>query len=145
MRELSVQSSNDTATDSDRSAMQTEVSQLKSEIDRIAGTTQFNTKNLLDGSLAAGQAAQGTKLTSVDTTIGATVTGTNAVTNDSWSFANDMTFMLQLVMEQTANATNLTIAKGSYDETSLATAIQNRCNTCRTTNLATVAFQQAIN
>ena len=52
MRELSVQSSNDTATDADRSEMQKEVAQLKSEIDRISDTTEFNTKNLLDGSVA---------------------------------------------------------------------------------------------
>lgn len=49
MRELAVQSSNDTNTDQDRQQLQTEVTQLLSEIDRIATTTQFNTKNLLDG------------------------------------------------------------------------------------------------
>jgi len=67
MRELAVQASNDTATDSDRTACQKEVTQLSDEIDRISSTTQFNTKNLLDGSLAAGTTAQGTKLTSVTT------------------------------------------------------------------------------
>ncbi|HBP63673.1 MAG TPA: flagellin [Desulfosporosinus sp.] len=51
MRELSVQSANDTATDADRKAVQTEVTQLANEIDRIGNTTQFNTKNLLDGSM----------------------------------------------------------------------------------------------
>lgn len=51
MRELSVQSSNDTATDDDRGAIQSEMDQLESEIDRIGNTTQFNTKNLLDGSM----------------------------------------------------------------------------------------------
>ncbi|MCQ6278697.1 flagellin [Bacillus sp. EB600] len=50
MRELSVQSSNGTATDDDRTAIQNEVNQLTSEIDRIGNTTQFNTMNLLDGS-----------------------------------------------------------------------------------------------
>jgi flagellin len=50
MRELAVQASNGTATDDDRKAIQAEVSQLISEIDRIGNTTQFNTKNLLDGS-----------------------------------------------------------------------------------------------
>ncbi len=49
MRELSVQSANDTNTDADRTAMNGEVTQLKGEIDRIAGQTQFNTKNLLNG------------------------------------------------------------------------------------------------
>jgi flagellin len=66
MRELAVQSSNDTATDSDRKACNQEVGQLKAEIDRIADTTQFNTKKLLDGSLAAASNnALGTKLESV--------------------------------------------------------------------------------
>ncbi|OXS58506.1 flagellin [Bacillus sp. V-88] len=51
MRELSVQSSNDTATDSDRKEIQKEVSQLKDEIDRISGTTEFNQKKLLNGSV----------------------------------------------------------------------------------------------
>jgi len=51
MRELAVQSSNDTNTDADRAEIQKEVDQLTSEIDRIASTTQFNTKNLLDGSM----------------------------------------------------------------------------------------------
>ncbi|WP_214687221.1 MULTISPECIES: flagellin [unclassified Exiguobacterium] len=52
MRELSVQSSNDTTTDADRNEIQKEVSQLKSEVDRISNTTEFNTKKLLDGSVA---------------------------------------------------------------------------------------------
>ena len=51
MRELAVQSANDTNTSSDRASLQAEVSQLQSELDRIAETTTFNGKNLLDGSL----------------------------------------------------------------------------------------------
>ena len=50
MRELAVQSANDTNTDSDRKELQAEVKQLTSEIDRIGNTTEFNTKKLLDGS-----------------------------------------------------------------------------------------------
>lgn len=50
MRELAVQSSNDTNTDSDRKALNDEVTQLKAEIDRIGNTTEFNTKKLLEGS-----------------------------------------------------------------------------------------------
>ncbi len=52
MRELSVQAANDTLTANDRSFIQLEVDQLKEEIDRIADTTQFNKKKLLDGSAA---------------------------------------------------------------------------------------------
>jgi flagellin len=50
MRELSVQSANGTNNDSDRVALNDEVKQLKSEIDRIANTTEFNSQKVLDGS-----------------------------------------------------------------------------------------------
>jgi flagellin len=49
MRELSVQAANDTLETRDREAIQAEVDQLTKEIDRIAGTTQFNQKVLLRG------------------------------------------------------------------------------------------------
>ncbi|HWR39259.1 MAG TPA: flagellin [Patescibacteria group bacterium] len=52
MRELAVQSASDTNTDDDREAIQAEMDALTTEIDRIAYTTQFNTKNLLDGSMS---------------------------------------------------------------------------------------------
>jgi flagellin len=51
MRELAVQSSNDTNTDADRAEIQKEINQLTDEIDRIATTTEFNTKKLLNGNL----------------------------------------------------------------------------------------------
>ncbi|MEK4384843.1 flagellin [Solibacillus sp. FSL W7-1464] len=50
MRELAVQSSNDTNTDTDRDELQKEVDQLANEITRIAENTEFNTQNLLGGS-----------------------------------------------------------------------------------------------
>ncbi|WP_272445114.1 flagellin [Aquibacillus salsiterrae] len=49
MRELAVQSSNDTNTADDREEIQKEINQLTDEIDRIGDTTEFNTKNLLNG------------------------------------------------------------------------------------------------
>jgi flagellin len=52
IRELAVQSANDTNTAQDRSSLQAEVSQLQSELDRIAETTTFNGKNLLDGTMS---------------------------------------------------------------------------------------------
>lgn len=51
MRELAVQSANDTNTAEDRDAIQKEVDQLNAEILRISNQTEFNTKNLLDGSV----------------------------------------------------------------------------------------------
>lgn len=50
MRELAVQSSSDTNVDTDRNAIQDEMNQLTSEIDRISTTTEFNNQKLLDGS-----------------------------------------------------------------------------------------------
>ena len=52
MRELAVQASNATNSDSDRKALQAEVSQLISEIDRVAKTSEFNGTKLLNGSFA---------------------------------------------------------------------------------------------
>ena len=52
IRELAVQSSNASNNNSDRSALQTEVSQLLSEINRVADTTTFNGVNVLDGSFS---------------------------------------------------------------------------------------------
>lgn len=49
-RELSVQAADDANTIGDRSAMQEEIDALLDEIDRIAETTEFNGKGLLDGS-----------------------------------------------------------------------------------------------
>ena len=49
MRELSVQAVNDTNTESDRKALQEEMNELTSEINRIANTTEFNTKKILTG------------------------------------------------------------------------------------------------
>jgi flagellin len=55
IRELSVQSANATNSASDRTALQAEVSELISEIDRVASTSAFNGVRLLDGSFSAQQ------------------------------------------------------------------------------------------
>ena len=53
MRELAVQSANDTLTASDRANLSTEFTHLYAEVERIANTTQFNTSPLLNSSGAA--------------------------------------------------------------------------------------------
>lgn len=50
IRELAVQAANDTNTDEDRAHLQAEVTELLTEINRIATDTEFNTETLLDGS-----------------------------------------------------------------------------------------------
>jgi flagellin len=51
VRELAVQSSNSSNSASDRKALQTEVTQLTSELNRISQTTEFNGQKLLDGTM----------------------------------------------------------------------------------------------
>ncbi len=53
MRELAVQAGTGTTDSADRTYMQTEFAALRSEIDRIADNTQWNGRNILDGSAGA--------------------------------------------------------------------------------------------
>ncbi len=53
MRELSIQAANSTNNSTDRQSIQSEVTQLKSELDRIALNTQFNGQRVLDGSFSS--------------------------------------------------------------------------------------------
>ncbi len=54
MRELAVQSANDTNTEADRAEIQKEVDQLAGELSRISNTTEFNTQTLLNGAVQEG-------------------------------------------------------------------------------------------
>jgi flagellin len=58
MRELAVQSANQTLGSTERGYIQTEYGELRSEINRISAVTEFNGQKLLDGSASAGLAFQ---------------------------------------------------------------------------------------
>src|SRR5690554_2870847 len=73
MRELAVQAANATNSASDRKALQSEVNQLKQELERIATTTQFNGLNLLDGTFQAQKFQAGAN---ENQTISVSITGT---------------------------------------------------------------------
>ncbi|MFA5597888.1 MAG: hypothetical protein WDA26_10010, partial [Pusillimonas sp.] len=53
MRELALQSANDTLTSNDRLEIQEEIDDLRTQVDAIANSTEFNTKKLLNGNQAA--------------------------------------------------------------------------------------------
>jgi len=87
MRELSVQSANDTNTSSDRVALQDEVTQIQAEINRIAKTTEFNGQRVLDGTFTnasfqvganSGQTIDVTIASAKGSSIGAIAEGTSA-------------------------------------------------------------------
>jgi flagellin len=89
MRELSVQSANDTNTSSDRQALQDEVTQIQEEINRIAKTTEFNGQRIIDGSFAsasfqvganAGQTVDVSISSAKGSSIGAIAEGSASVT-----------------------------------------------------------------
>ncbi len=106
MRELAVQASNDTNTETDRNEIQKEINQLRDEIDRIGNTTEFNTKKLLNGGAAVNatvtnaDTADDGKVTvlggSSDTTVGASIqitaktdaTAATATTTDTFTTKN---------------------------------------------------------
>lgn len=125
MRELAVQASNDTTTDSDRKELQKEIAQLKEEIDRIANTTEFNTKKLLDGSVSAAKTARATILQSakMDVTTSASITAGSAPTPDAFSIASDITF----TVEDTSGGgpQTVTLNAGTYTAATLASTLQS--------------------
>lgn len=111
IRELAVQSSNSSNTSSDRQALQTEATQLSSELNRIAQTTSFNGQNLLDGTM-------GTATFQVGANAGQTITanGANFLTS---TYGNN-----QLSVDQTgpASTSQITANKDITINGSLGTA-----------------------
>jgi flagellin len=85
IRQLAVQSANATNSASDRAALQTEVGQLKSEIDRVGNSASFNGVALLNGSNSSFVFQVGANTTSNDTISvsglpNATLSGLSSVT-----------------------------------------------------------------
>jgi flagellin len=64
MRELSVQAANDTNAVGDRDAIQKEIDQLSTEVDRIANNTEFNTKKLLNQGVSSEELSDQQKMIS---------------------------------------------------------------------------------
>src|SRR5690606_31079279 len=120
IRELSVQSANATNSTSDRKALQAEVDQLVSEIDRVSRQTNFNGTALLDGSFSGA-------LFQIGADAGQTI-GINTIVNASASSLGSASFAAQYVGTSLAAAdkaaadmtvTGLTI---SYTPTGAAAA-----------------------
>jgi flagellin len=74
MRDLAVQASNSTLSDTDRGTINTEVQALLTNVNNIAARTQFNGQSLLTGALSTTQSTSSTVLT-----------GLNLTTNDTAS------------------------------------------------------------
>jgi flagellin len=92
MRELAVQAGNDTNQALDRDAIQDEIEQLTQELDRVAHTTSFNKRILLDGSMAASPAkgANGPRLDPAGLAIGGAITKFT-IDADAWTPSGNTT------------------------------------------------------
>ena len=99
VRTLAVQSANDTNSSSDRQALQAEVSQLISEFDRVATTTQFNGLNLLDGNFSKTQFQVGAN---ANQTITFGIGSTKAVDMASFGVSGDVTASSSMVAASAA-------------------------------------------
>ena len=125
LRELAVQAANSTNSASDRASIQSEVSQLVSEIGRISGTTDFNGLKLLDGSfnnktIQVGANSNQTIAVSIANTstdrLGSTNTSTLTATNNSTAMAagdlilNGTSIGASLATSDNASTTNAAIS-----------------------------------
>lgn len=118
MRELAVQSANDTNVDADRDAIQKEVDALTSEVTRIATDTEFNTQKLLNSDFSSKVfhigANNGQKITLSISSMGANGLGIGSVKVNSQTDAEDA-----------ITTVNAAISKVSTQRSALG-AVQNR-------------------
>lgn len=123
MSELSVQAANGTNDTTDRSSINDEIQQLKTEIERVGSTTQFNKMNILDGTFSTGA----NKLLQV----GANANQTIKVEIDALKSVVGSSLMAGLKTETATNAQNaITVVQNSIEKLSKLRsklgAVQNR-------------------
>ncbi|MFA9461489.1 flagellin [Thiohalorhabdus methylotrophus] len=112
MRELAVQSANDTNSSSDRKSLNQEFQNLSDELDRIAKTTSFNGQNILDGSAGAMSFQVGAN---VGETISVDLSNSVEAGNIGKLFSQEMTLRNQTgenAASITANQTAGTVMEG---------------------------------
>lgn len=123
MSELSVQAANGTNDTTDRSSINDEIQQLKTEIERVGSTTQFNKMNILDGTFSTGA----NKLLQV----GANANQTIKVDIDALKSVVGSSLSANLKTETASNAQNaITVVQNSIEKLSKLRsklgAVQNR-------------------
>ncbi len=138
MRELAIQSANDTNTNQDRASLQAEVDQLISELDRIGNNTTFNGKKLLDGSMTNASFHVGAnanqsisfsvgdaRATSLGSNATVSTTGLNAAAGTSSGTLTSANNVISI------NGTQIGVVadgKSTTDDTSSALALANGIN-----------------
>ena len=101
MREISVQSANSTNTETDRAALQEELNQLTTEINRIGNTTEFNTQKLLNGGAGTSSSANITDAASASVKTGEfEVKNLSAVTANTSIKVDGTTFNISTALKE---------------------------------------------
>jgi len=128
MRELAVQSANDTNSASDRQSLQAEVNQLKQELSRIAETTTFNGRQLLDGTMSNAQFQVGANANQTISfgiaSAKSTDLGNNNLTTNNAGGIEAATYTQRAVTtDYSAGADSFTIAAADGTETPVAAGL----------------------
>ena len=145
IRELAVQSASDSITDTDRGYLNTEVSQLVTEINRVADTTKYNGTTLLDGTYASSgltfqvgadnSANDRMAVTIADFNTGA-IGGSDAMALNigAVTAGGNADSTMVIALAQGGSSTNSATLTGAKTATEIGTAITNLVNTINTAN-----------
>ncbi|SDE48653.1 flagellin [Sporomusa acidovorans] len=116
MRELAVQASSDTLTDSDRESIQDEVDTLRQEIDRISDDTEYNTIKLLNGDSGTSTAVSGVDADAI-------VASSTSAGNNTSSGTYDVVYTSVATQATTGASANVTSTLGSTLATASSTGL----------------------
>lgn len=129
MRDLSLQAANGSNGDSERNALQAEVSQLQQELTRIGDTTRFGSQNILDGSFGTkdfqvgAQANETIKISLADSR--ATSLGSQKLVADGTVTGNVVTAASGVVVNGVTAETDLSITTNAGSATNIGYAVNS--------------------
>jgi flagellin len=125
MRELAMQATTDTVGTAEKALLQTEFSELRSEIGRIANVTQFNGVNLLDGTQSQFNFQVGIGTTASDTISASMVTLASSAYGASASDLNSLSIAAGSSASAALTTLDTAIADTSRSRSTLG-SVQNR-------------------
>ena len=163
MRELAVQSANDTNTGDDRKEINKEIEQLKSEINRISETSEFNGQKVLNGSLGAKaqttdaakvsiQSVTGLEVGDYTVTVGTAATKASTISDDvtvntdiATAATNDNALVINGVTIDTTGVTDAASLQAKINSYSDQTGVTSSITNGVAAQLTTTAFGSEAN
>jgi len=130
MTELAVKAANGTESETDRNAIQAEVDQLVTEIDRISNTTKFNETYLLKGRNANGTAAQLT-YTTASTNLNTKLAAGGATSVKVSTIDGTFTIAVASISVKVNNGVHTATGTGSTDAQNIANALKTKLDSAK--------------